>query len=390
MPGSRRGSITIGLIVVAILVVGLILIVGGAFAYWKRMDAKVDEVRTHGLPPATSGGFLERAWELPRDLRARDLVVRFNPLGEAVELLALSGSEIERIDMAGRRFAGIPAPDRPSRIFVDEAGRFPLILVASNKVRRETLFIKVPTDYYLTALGVDGATKWVYHLPAAEVSILDARVADLDADGDPEILLSTGKRIVRLDGSGKELPSPAPVKPIRTFAAADLNGDGRLELLVNWVADKVESIRDGNGQPWGEQRILEWIRVESMAAGEPPGVAIVGPTRGHATSTLTLQNAAADPVFSHQLPRDVRPVVYRQVFAIDTDGDGRKAWVLGASDGGFYLFSADGSNSAIHHTGQHLYGFAIFRASGGDLIVAMTHRGLSAWRLAKGSRSPVD
>ena len=56
---------------------------------------------------------------------------------------------------------------------------------------------------------------------------------------------------------------------------------------------------------------------------------------------------------------------------------GRKWWVIGFNDGTLRLYSRDGSKGALHNTGQRLRALVAI----GDLIVAATHRGLTAWRL---------
>jgi hypothetical protein len=89
------------------------------------------------------------------------------------------------------------------------------------------------------------------------------------------------------------------------------------------------------------------------------------------------------------LPPDASPLSYAPVSAKATDTSGRRNWVVALSDGTILVFSPLGEELARHASGLRLRAIlAIPQQTGPDLLVAATHRGLTAWRLVPASIRP--
>ena len=71
---------------------------------------------------------------------------------------------------------------------------------------------------------------WTTKLSLAE----RATIADLDGDGDREIVLADAKSLWVIDASGRELARSPVTGGIQVLTAADIDGNGHAEIFAGW------------------------------------------------------------------------------------------------------------------------------------------------------------
>ncbi len=89
--------------------------------------------------------------------------------------------------------------------------------------------IKRLSDYR----GIDWNSEEIAKAPDANTRVVQLRVADLDNNGGVDLVLirQAGASVWLSEADGKFTALPAPAGPEQTFDIADLNNDGRLDLL---------------------------------------------------------------------------------------------------------------------------------------------------------------
>ena len=183
------------------------------------------------------------------------------------------------------------APFAPPAVVTLGGSRRPSALAAGDFDRDGKIDLAVASDSTqdLVVLLGDGRGRFRARPPApAGAHPTEIAVADFDRDGRPDLAIANHEMdyvTVLLGVAGGDF-RPAPGSPIRvasrphphTIAAADLDGDGRLDLLLD---------------SWQENRLL-WLRGDGRGGFGGPGV-----------------------------PIEVGRKPYRNAILADLDGDGR-------------------------------------------------------------------
>jgi len=100
--------------------------------------------------------------------------------------------------------------------------------------------------------SVFGATEFTFRSAGpGDVTVLDQRVADLDGDGAPELVLATDQHVVVVLGAdGAERWRAAFPGRITWISAADLEADGRREVIVCCFDQSVSVWEHDGGRRW--------------------------------------------------------------------------------------------------------------------------------------------
>ncbi|MCC5823662.1 MAG: VCBS repeat-containing protein [Phycisphaerales bacterium] len=158
-------------------------------------------------------------------------------------------------------------------------------------------------------------------------------VADMDNDGRPDLVLSTatGFRVtIWWNGGDGVFPSGSPrviggSNDTRSVAVADLNGNGLLDLICSVTfADKMHFIRNNGGRSFSA--------FGSSNAGAAPGAVVSGAFRGPGTADFAI------------VARDDEAVEYHRV-TTTTSGSFRSVrtpYPIGAAPGSLFVADLDG------------------------------------------------
>jgi len=181
-------------------------------------------------------------------------------------------------------------------------------------------------------------------------------VADVNADGKRDLIASfDGGFVVALgDGSGRFAQGPLisaapfPKSLIRGLATADLNGDGKLDLVVAYPFQASVGARLGHGDGTfgGETLFAVGDSPSGMAVADLDGDSVVDVivTRD---SSVTILHGNGDGTFAAKVSRDAAPGS-QLVAATDLNGDGKVDLVVGG-DRGISVLMNDGQGAFHDH-----------------------------------------
>jgi hypothetical protein len=140
-------------------------------------------------------------------------------------------------------------------------------------------------------------------------------------------------------GEKRTRPILTPVHTFTSLAAADLDGDGRQEVVAGATNGKVY-VLDDNG-------VIQWTfatggMVHSVAAGDLDGDGAVEVIAGSQDTKVYALDAQGQERWQFAVPYYKRTPIVRTVFLADLDGDGRQEVIAGADSWRYYALNAEG------------------------------------------------
>jgi hypothetical protein len=375
---SSRGMV----IVVVVLAAAILIFAIIALAMLLRdMSRQMDAVQTVGVTPADTGGSFTRAWSIavsPPLIHEMALAP-----GRPGEFLALNANRLQRFDASGTRRQQFDAPRKSSRIATDGTGAIPYVVITSSATKwTGAIDHTVTTDYFLQALDLEGGEVWKKRFDPKEISAPEPSIVTLDAG--PAIILSASRRILAFTRDGTELWNMSLWHHPGTVTPADLQGRG--PGLLAAAAPKREILQIGSdgsvigswGIGDGPSRLRALGKRDNHAAVSVRQV--FGRGQGGPRFAVAFFAADGSIVSEVDLPKDRHQISYSPVISMDTDGSGRRNWIIPLDDGTILVFSPLGEELARLSTGERIRSVLALPQHGPDLLVTSTHRGLTAWR----------
>jgi hypothetical protein len=217
-------------------------------------------------------------------------------------------------------------------------------------------------------------------LTAAIGSAWRAAIGDFNGDNKRELVIVDNKQMRVIDATGRELASEPVTSGIHVLVAADIDGDGKTEILAGWGVTR--DFRDAAARVTvhrmqGKQLIED---VVAMPTTERPEVVAIVPLDKQELlvafydSKYTVTSTIAKPAEQGWRRNTVASIRMATSYARgDIDGDGKPELVVGriygddmGIDGDAFVLAPDGTRTMLPTT----RGSRALAIAGGDVYLA--------------------
>jgi hypothetical protein len=213
--------------------------------------------------------------------------------------------------------------------------------------------------------------------------VADAQLADLDGDGQPEMLVSYWG-VVGVQGAtleGQRAWANKSLEHVFRIAVTGEDAKGQRRLLCTHSQGTLASM-DHNGtagQPIGVgTHFLRSIHIADLEGdGQMEYLGLASSAAG--ADTAMGINLAGEELWNHPLPRGVQKHPIEMVLWGDLVGEGSQQWIVAGPDGSIHLIAANGTVIEQFNYGAALAGLAVTRINGKPALVVATAAGVDAW-----------
>lgn len=231
----------------------------------------------------------------------------------------------------------------------------------------------------------DAHWKQLWSYPqAGEVAIADARFANLDGEGDPELYVSCWDKagVHRVGLDGKPAWRCRQLENVYRLTAVGQGSQGHL-LAVDGRRGSLISI-DVTGKQGPEivvaNRYLRWIEAADLDGDGQPELCGLAPAMGGSEAVVGL-DAKGNELWSHPLP----PGAHQAPLEMLTWGrllPGESSqWLAAAADGSLHVLCANGELAEQFNYGQAITGLACTRIGERSVLLVATAKGIEAWQV---------
>jgi hypothetical protein len=215
--------------------------------------------------------------------------------------------------------------------------------------------------------------------------IADVQFGDLDGDGKLEMLISyfqdVGVHGVSLEG--KRLWANRTLAMVRRIAvwAQDPKGPRSL-LCTNSLGSLV--ILDGQGKRQGEisipRRLVHWIVAADLRGDQQMDLCGLYLAEFGVSVAVGIDPKGAE-LWSQALPKGVHRRPVEEIVPGNLAASGPGQWLLPGPDGSIYVITADGKPLDHWDTGSVITGLATMAMDGQPVLVLASNEGVEAWQV---------
>lgn len=222
--------------------------------------------------------------------------------------------------------------------------------------------------------------------PESSSPVMDAQLADLDADGRLDLLLGywgvVGVQAATL--SGERLWQNRSLENVYSVAVTSADAEGRRGVWCTHSRGTLASL-DAAGQPAPEQTVAgRFVRALSAADLNGDGTAeYCGISVGAAADQETAIGLSPQGIemWSYPLPVGIHDQPVEMITTGDLLGSGERQWILAGADGSVHIVAADGRLIDRFNTGGKLTGLAVSSQDGKPALVFSNQLAVEAWQM---------
>ncbi len=292
------------------------------------------------------------------------------------------GRSVAELDAAGKpaAFHPLDIPERQVAVFLRTFGTGEKRLFAVSGTMQPQVHVFDRQWKRIASFPADPAE-------GPQPGIADVQLADLDADGTPEVYVAYfgegGVHAASLEG--KRLWANRSLSMVSRVAVLGpgRQSPGRL-VCTNALGSLV--VLDAQGKRVDEfrlpNRLLHWIVAAEPAGGKP---ALAGLFLADMASSVAIGlDTSGHELWTYPLPPGLHQRAVEQVVFAELPPPLGQVWILPGPDGSIHLLAADGKTIDQFHYGEILCGLAALVLDGKPVLVVATPQAVEAWQLSAG------
>lgn len=321
---------------------------------------------------------LSSLWQ-SHDLKSPGNMLVLAEPGQPPRLLVLDGGRsVAELDAAGKvaAFHPLDIPERQVAVVLRTFGTGEKRFFAVTGTMQPQVHVFDRQWKRITSFPADPAE-------GPQAGIADVQLADLDADGNPELYVAYfgegGVHAASLEG--KRLWANRSLSMVSRLAVLPPEGQTASRLVcTNALGSLV--VLDAQGKRLDEfrlpNRLLHWIVAAEPAGGKP---ALAGLFLADVASSVAIGlDSAGKELWTYPLPHGLHQRAVEQVLFAELPPVGN-VWIFPGPDGSIHLVAADGKPIDQFHYGEALCGLAALVLEGKPVLVVATPQVVEAWQV---------
>ncbi len=214
--------------------------------------------------------------------------------------------------------------------------------------------------------------------------IADARLADLDGDGAPELYVGywgvVGLQAVSLDG--KRIWTNRQLSIVSRIVTGDPDSSKRRDLIC--LNNGAVAAVDNQGKTRAEIAVPDRAlhTIEKIERAKDDLSVWCGITRSRPEENIVVGfNLRGEELWRYELPNGLPTQPIEQILYGRLAADGPFVWVLPGADGSVHFLNLDGKKIDSFNVGRGLNGLAVASIAGKPALLVSTARGLEAFEI---------
>lgn len=329
-------------------------------------------------------------------------------LSEPGSMLVLPGKKQQILVTEGWNQVAVVSPDGTisRRIKLDLPDDSGITLIRAGRGERDRALIAAGTKGGRRVFVFDFAGKLVMQYPRLprESLVGDFAVADLDANGDPEVLVAwqgnAGVEAIALDGqrrwTNRVLPGIASLTVSPIPSATDQKsiivvGDSGLVYMIDAGG---RTVRELTHPELGIHHAVAWpgtahgfpalMRTDDVPMGINAAIHCCFSLMTSGESQIVGKSRDWKAIWTHTLPGGAYQHQLDQAQSIELPSVG-PTWVFAGADGSMHFVSVDGQFTDSFFVGSQIRGFAGMRIEDSSVLVLATDHGVAAVNVSDSS-----
>lgn len=222
--------------------------------------------------------------------------------------------------------------------------------------------------------------------PQAASPVMDAQLADLEGDGRIELLLGywgvVGVQAATL--SGERLWQNRSQENVYSVTPGAIDPQGRRDVWCTHsrgTLAHMDSVGEQLPELTVDGRFLRSLTAADLNGDGQPEFCGVSVAAAADQETVVGLSPQAVEMWSYPLPAGIHDQPVEMITAGDLLGDGTRQWILAGADGSVHILAADGRLLDRFNTGGKLTGLAVSSQDGKPVLLLSNQLAVEAWQM---------